>query len=198
MGKMYSNKLPPLDPCSGTKTTCKSISPADNDPISHSFAMLESIIFHLLDPNEVSRNVAAHLLRIGQSSKQERMQGSVNHRKKEFGFAYRCFMCRRYLGEPLSNALNLPCPDTFSLSYGILFALSTLHLVLLRSYTLCTMHIPYFKKTVRKWHARGMVKFYNAWEEGHNKRMRKVSQTNKKNRKKNFDCPFAMVMQPKQ
>merc|ERR1712129_393721 len=55
--KMHSNKLPPLDPCSGTKTTCKSISrssPTDNDPISHSFAMLESIVFHLLDPNEAS------------------------------------------------------------------------------------------------------------------------------------------------
>mmetsp|Transcript_25207 Transcript_25207/g.51457 ORF Transcript_25207/g.51457 Transcript_25207/m.51457 type:complete len:540 (-) Transcript_25207:35-1654(-) len=208
--KKTMHDLPPIDPCSGKKSGSSS----GEDPIAHSHAALESIIFHLLNPNDVSKKVAAHLLNIGRNSKKERMQGKVmqlknNHssdstmmnRQHEFAYLYRSFMCRRILGEPLSNELDLPCPAQYTATYGMLFGLSTVHLLLIRVYTLATMNIPSFRRRISRWHSTGMRRFYSVWDQEHNKRMRKSRRNEEGNieekmEEKETACPFGMVMQP--
>ena len=202
------SNLPPLDPCSGRKAG-GSVN-AESDPIAHSYSLLESVIFHLLHPNDISRRVASHLLDIGGNSKKERMQGKVaanNSEKHEedtarqtFGFQYRAFMCRRNLGGPLANALDLPHPPKFSLIYGVLFAVSSIQLTLMRIYTMLTMHVPFIRTRINRWHASGMSTFFTAWEIQHNKRMRRanVSEDNGDAKMKvGSACPFALIMQPK-
>ena len=206
-GTMRKSNLPPLDPCSGIKAG-GSVN-AESDPIAHSYSLLESVIFHLLTPNDISKQVASHLLDIGRNSKKERMQGKVaannsdNHEEdtasRTFGFQYRAFMCRRNLGEPLANALDLPHPPKFSLMYGVLFSLSSIHLTLMRIYTMFTMHVPFLRTRIYRWHASGMSTFFSAWEIEHNKRMRRanVSDNNGDAEMKGGSaCPFALVMQP--
>jgi len=202
--------LPPLDPCSGRKAGGSAT--AESDPIAHSYSLLESVIFHLLHPNDISKKVASHLLDIGRNSKKERMQGKVaasnsdkyverDAARQTFGFRYRAFMCRRNLGEPLANALDLSCPPKCSLSYGLLFSLSSMHLVLMRIYTLVAMHVPFLRTRINRWHASGMKVFFGVWEMEHNKRMRRA---NVKEDRSNGDakmkggpsCPFALIMQP--
>jgi len=202
------NHLPPLDPCSGRKIGGSAT--VDLDPIAHSYSLLESIIFHLLNPNDVSKKVASHLLDIGRNSKQERTQGKVKTSNTDkfpngglarwtFGFQYRAFMCRRNLGEPLADALDLPCPPKFSLAYALLICLSSMHLMLMRVYTLGTMHVPFLRKRIHRWHASGMAKFFAVWEREHNKRMRRanIDENSEDLKAENgSSCPFALIMQP--
>ena len=203
------NHLPPLDPCGGKKAG--EPARAEPDPIAHSYSLLESIIFHLLNPTDISKKVASHLLDIGRNSKEERRRGVVKKssadkyaeedaaRHRTFGFQYRAFMCRRNLGEPLANALDLPCPPKFSFTYGILLGLSSMHLMLMRVYTLATMHIPFLRTRINKWHANGMAKFFGVWEREHNKRMRRANTEDNDGdakAKEGSSCPFALIMQP--
>ena len=55
-------------------------------------AMLESIVMHLLEPDKHSVAVAHHLLKAPGAS----------------AWGYRAVLCRRFLGDPLSDALRLP------------------------------------------------------------------------------------------
>lgn len=203
------NHLPPLDPCGGKKAG--ELARAEPDPIAHSYSLLESIIFHLLNPTDISKKVASHLLDIGRNSKEERRRGIVRkssadkHAEEDaachrtFGFQYRAFMCRRNLGEPLANALDLPCPPKFSFTYGILLGLSSMHLMLMRVYTLATMHIPFLRTRINQWHANGMAKFFGVWEREHNKRMRRANTDDNDGDTKaeqRSSCPFALIMKP--
>ena len=201
--------LPPLDPCGGRKAGGSPTIETD-DPIAHSYSLLESIIFHLLDPNDISKKVASHLLDIGRNSKEERMLGIVKKSgadkrvegdaaRQTFGFRYRAFMCRRNLGESLADALDLPCPPKFSMTHGIFLGLSSIHLMLMRVYTLATMYIPFLRKRINKWHANGMAKFFGAWEREHNKRMRRANTEDNDGdakAKSGSSCPFALIMKP--
>lgn len=191
--KRNAKGLPPLDPCSGHKaTTASPQSPQPPDPIGHSYSALESIIFHLLHPNETSQSVAKHLLNIGGNG------------QLDFGYEYRSFMCRRHLGHDLANALDLACPATFSVRYGLLFCLTWLHLMLLRVYTRATLHLPFVRRRVVSWHRNGLGKFHKAWETGHGKRVSKARKEARP-RAKNHpisshswlqECPFAVMMPP--
>ena len=58
--------------------------------------MLESIVMHLLEPDKHSVAVAHHLLKAPGAS----------------AWSYRAVLCRRFLGDPLADALQLPQPDS--------------------------------------------------------------------------------------
>ena len=199
------SSLPPLDPCGGCKIT-GTTGVEKGDPICHASSTLESIIFHLMAPDDASKRVVAHLLNIGRTPKGERMEGKTKtvyqtaiRPSDSFAYRYRAFMCRRFLGETLSNELDLFVADEYSLEYGLMLTLSTIHLMLMRLYTLAAMKIPFVRKKMVNWHAAGMKKFLFGWTTAHGKRMDKAH--SELQMKGNSDpklassaCPFSMVM----
>ncbi len=147
--------LSPLDPCGyGFRGT-------PEDPIIHSRALLESIILHLMHPNDVSSQISNHLLRVGQNEGNEFV----------LGYLYRCFMCRRIIGSELADALKIQDLDIWSIKHLTAYLLSSVVLLSLRIYTILTMNFEWFKRLVYNRHGRMMKRFYQLWVKENKMRM---------------------------
>lgn len=200
--------LTPIDPCGPTRGFCCSkdnlsfldnVSPAtydnldpENDPIIHSYATLESMILHLLHPEQSSRMLVKHLLSLRRS------------------VIFRSEVCRKFLGNSLSDDLGIPksCAvwrgwhidslHNFA-SHICIICFLYLFLIFLRGYTLLTMTCPWFRRRAIVCHANLEGRFLQLWEKAHEGRVTKVASKHvaamPSMTKKSF-CPFAMIMDP--
>lgn len=184
--------LRPLDPCGPGWNVSKG---GKGDPVFHSRSVLESIIAHLMKPNESSVVVARHLLAIGRT-KPDKKADSKGESKRLAWFYFRCLQCRRFIGDPLADALRLPLHPSWWKRW-LLFAASTLYLWLLRLYTLATMYVPPIQWRIQQYHANMSSRFYDTWKDSHPTRMAKaLRQESVGESKRASCCPFAMVAPP--
>jgi len=195
--------LPPLDPC-GPGVNVKPNS------IINSQSIFQSIIFHLLDPDESSVEIAHHLLKIT-DRKPPSMQSNTIPEEfyKNKLFYYRCFNCRRMIGNELADSLELPLHPNPWTRLNI-YLVSTLFLVSTRVYCIVAMKSP---GPVRRWitglHKKASIAFHQQWMKTHRSKMAKALARNEKasvlqeedsaNDVK-YDtvsvCPFAMTAKP--
>jgi hypothetical protein len=183
----FSGKLRPLDPCGPGWF-------ANGDPTVHSRSILMSVIFHLMKPDESSVTVANHLLKIGRSQDQD--ENSKDENKRIAWFYFRSLQCRRFIGDPLADALQLARHDIWWKRW-LLFLVSTSYLSLLRMYTLAAMLCPPAKRRMQRWHLHSLTRFHEYWTKSHQTRMAKALGKEKDQMETPASCcPFAMVAPP--
>lgn len=173
VGHIPMEDLPPLDPCGpgvGTKP----------NPIKNSNAILQSIVFHLLDPDGSSAEIAHHLLKIT-----DRRPPSMTLKKipEDFYvnelFYQRCFNCRRMIGDPLADALDLPLhPNRWTRAKISLK--STAIFSLLRLYTVAAMWVPFTKGWIISRHRQALVAFHETWLKTHKSKLARALEKNEK------------------
>ncbi|KAL7508455.1 hypothetical protein ACHAXN_005491 [Cyclotella atomus] len=161
-------RLPPIDPCGLNKNCDRQAS--KKDAILHSYATLESMILHLLHPTIESRQLVYHLL-------------SFNGRVQ-----FRSDMCRKFLGDPLSDNLGIANRSTGTTRCTVYFVL-----VFLRCYTLLAMTFPRIRQTFIQWHGAFYKRFLRAWQRNHDKRVGDAMGREGAVKK---SCPFSMLMPP--
>jgi len=202
------NPLVPIDPCGPRKLDkvdghcgldgSPEVEHVDDDPLKdsiiHSYASLESMILHLLHPDPSSCEVVKHLLGLG--------RGSI----------FRSEMCRKFLGDPLSDELRIAKSSlnwkgwrkesllNFARHIGVTFSVY-FFLLILRLYTLLTMNYPWVRTRAASWHASLEKNYLRSWEQGHAKRMTVAAPGQQRAEisnppVKNAFCPFSMVMDP--
>ena len=194
-------ELPPLDPC-GPGVAVKA------NPIINSRSIFESIIFHLLHPDDSSVAISHHLLKVT-----DRKPPSIRPEQipEEFYtnalFYYRCFNCRCMVGDPLADALSLPFHPNFWMRTNIRL-LSTFSFILVRIYTNLARWVSPARRWIVRWHTKGLNAFHETWSMNHKSKMAYALGRNKKasildleNIKKGNDsntsfCPFAMTAKP--
>lgn len=183
----------PLDPCG------EGWLPKQPDPLEHSYSIFQSIIFHILNPNETSVIIAHHLLRIGQSypEPKDKCQANGKTTKKHADeiagdkmYYFRCLQCRRFIGGPLADALQLPFHPQWYIRLW-LWSCSTTYLVILRIYTVVSSIAP-FRNRIVKFHERQLKRFTSMWQSTHQKRL----QTKLKEKKSSAEeapegCPIS-------
>jgi hypothetical protein len=162
-------KLAPIDPCGPSKHGLQSL----EDPILHSYAGLESMILHLLHPTHESRQVVHHLLSFN---------GRVHFRSE---------MCRRYLGDPLSDSLGIAQCSSLTTRCAVY-----IFLVFLRCYTLLAMTVPRIRRILIGWHGGLQRRFLRAWEVNHTKRVQDAMGGGSDKVELKKSCPFSMLMPP--
>ena len=177
-------KLPPIDPCGPSQV--------GDDSILHAYATLESIILHLLHPEENAAALVEHLLSL-----------------RRF-VSFRSEVCRIFLGGTLADKLRIAktSVDWTSLRRGqpMRFAVRLFEFVCikffvlvfmcsLRFYTLMTFRSSWFRRSVIKWHGNFQLKFLSVWSRTHQKRMNEATLC-RETKSKVQSCPFAMVMDP--
>lgn len=185
-GDMVQNncRLRPLDPCGpGWLST--------PDPIQHSYAVFQSIILHILHPDATSVEIAHHLLRIGrrQATKEGKTKADRNN---VVWFYFRCLQCRRFIGDPLADALELPRHPVWH-HRGWLYLASTVYLCLLRVYTMAALPWSPLRSRIVAYHDGKMRAFVAYWRSSHLGRMRRGT-----NDDSGGACPFAMVAPPRE
>ena len=154
------------------------------DSIAHSDAVFQSMLCHLLTPDESSVSIAHHLLWIGRQT--DAPKGAREQRSRNDWFYFRCLQCRRFIGNEGADALKLPMHPNW-LSRCKLWIFSQMYLTLLSIYTIAALPSSPFRKWIINMHKCHMVRFLDHWNEDHQKRM--VRQTAS-------SCPFAMVAAP--
>ena len=191
---------PVLDPCgSGSKNHSQTA-------LVHSRAMLESIILHLMHPNDLSATISNHLLLVS------RNKGKENQNVTTFACLYRSFMCRRFIGNELADALELIQPSFLSLKYITAYELTLIILMVLRLYTLMTIYCSWFRSKAYVRHTRLMNQFFLHWTKENGDRMKKAARMSMTVKSKNLSpllhekeegsmgrkliCPFSLVMPP--
>ena len=88
----------PLDPCGPGWL------PTKRNPLRHSQSIFQSIIFHLMHPDDTSVHISHHLLWQGRKSDAT----TAEKQNETRWFYYRALQCRRFIGDPLADALQLP------------------------------------------------------------------------------------------
>jgi hypothetical protein len=164
-GQPSFQELPPLDPCgSGDGVT-------PDRGILKANSLLQSFVFHLLDPDESSVEIAHHLLKITDRKPPSQYLKKIpeNFYKNDM-YYFRCLQCRRFIGDPLADALELPLHPQFWKRLK-LYLKSTFFLVAFRIYTLAAMWSPYLRKRIIGFHAGAFIKFHEMWNESHKSKM---------------------------
>jgi hypothetical protein len=131
-------------------------------------------------------------------------------------FYYRALQCRRFIGDPLADALQLPLHGSWWKRQWLYFA-STCCLLLVRWYTRLALPWSPLRGYMIRYHQNGLQQFWNSWLEAHPRRMAKALVTPKitsqklqqpmevrkvdddemkKDENHVFACPFAMVAPP--
>ena len=183
------SNLEPLDPC-GTRL---SVHDRDNS-IIHARASLESFIIHLMNPNKSSSIIAKHLLSIGGSSENKGAKEKDPKEKDNLGYLYRCFMCRRFIGDTLADSLEIPKP-TFRSKSMLAYMCTTGVLMILRLYTLSTMKSSWFRKRAYSRHLKLIKRFDEVWSKNNSQRMQRPTRNIEE--RKSSSCAFHLVMPPK-
>ena len=169
------------------------------------------ILFHILDPDESSIEISHHLLKVT-----DRKPPSMSFREipEEFYknelFYFRSLQCRRFIGNPLADALHLPYhPSPWKRAK--LIVKSTIFLTAVRIYTLAAKWIPGMRLLMTRYHAWGFSKFHEHWLQTHKSKLAKALHRNEKpscitKKQKSSEtrldaptdslCPFAMIASP--
>jgi len=148
---------PPLDPCGpGNAKYVERPNVIDN-----SSGMFSSMIFHLLEPDESSQEVAHHLLKAC---------------VRTSPFYFRALNCRRMIGNDLADALGLPYhPHKWTRRRIWMF--STIELLLVRIYTLIPMYLPCcVRRRMVQWHTQALRGFHEQWRKTHHSKMARAMQ----------------------
>mmetsp|Transcript_8022 Transcript_8022/g.10263 ORF Transcript_8022/g.10263 Transcript_8022/m.10263 type:complete len:540 (-) Transcript_8022:419-2038(-) len=191
--KIQQHTLPPLDPCGVIDETDSN---ADN-AIVHARAMLESIIIHLMRPDESSREIARHLL----NPREKQNTGKLDS-ETDFMYLYKGIMCRRFIGNQLADELALPALCKSWKSF-FAYTCTTLVLLSLRVYTLLIIRSKVFSRVTFRWHNNILQKFLTVWRINHSKRMDDAHKNANKSFKRNVSksnitrppiCPFGLVV----
>eukprot|EP00957_Ditylum_brightwellii_P137078 10452197-Ditylum_brightwellii.AAC.1 len=157
--------LPPIDPC--CFNTDSRLWPSKPDEvIVHAETTLDSILNHLLHPDESSKALVHHVLRMGRPAETEQ---DKDGQPKSFVYKFRTVMCRRFLGCPLADALGLA--KTSSYNWLPFIIMTWILLFIMRLYTLAAMKISMARNRMLRFHRKTFEKFYRVWNKGHNKRM---------------------------
>jgi ER-bound oxygenase mpaB/B'/Rubber oxygenase, catalytic domain len=201
--------LPAIDPCGPGQGKIR-------DPIRNSNALLQSMIFHLLDPDSSSVDIAHHLLKIT-----DRRPPSMQFREipdsfyRNELFYLRSYNCRRMIGDPLADALELPYHPRWWIRLKICIKSQFIFCVF-RLYTASAMAIPVIRRWMIHQHSRALQSFHDRWIESHATKMSRALAKNEKatvlldeedeNNKKTHSlankpetpslCPFAMTSLP--
>lgn len=176
--------LRPLDPCG------PGWDPSKPNPWDHSCAMFQSIILHLLHPNELSRTISHHLLQMGTPKDSAPTATTTNDGSKHHDnwFYFRALRCRQYIGDPLADALHLPYHPTF---WGLvrMRLFSMVYTGIITVYTALALPYSPFRRLLIGYHRRIMQRYFTRWQESHLQRMQ--SQLGQSRA-----CPFSMVQPP--
>ena len=172
------NRPRPLDPC-GPGWIAQ-----NPDPLQHSYSVFMSIIFHLMEPDDSSIRIAHHLLRQGRTRDPTAKQKA----NEESWFYYRALQCRRFVGDPLANALALPLRPTWWRRWCTNFA-SRLSMLILTVYSWAGLPWSPVRGLVVRWHRHHLVKMSQLFQNEHAKRMQESLSSPQ-------TCPFAMVSPP--
>ena len=203
----------PIDPCGIRATSAKDDSCKHNngkETIIHAQASLESFVLHLMKPNESSCMVARHLLSRG---------GDTTN----IMYYSRSYMCRRFIGDPLADALKLhKVGKNKNVKSLLAYILTYIILMGMRLYARLTIQSTWFRKKAYQRHLRLLKQFNQLWMNNPNKGMsskqdqhqehkddkkyhantcqqKPIPVNNENNDNKNIihsSCPFAFVMPP--
>lgn len=200
-GQPTVKDLPPLDPC-GPGVAAKP------NPIEHSQSLFQSIIFHLLHPDESSVKIAHHLLKVtNRKPPSMRLDRIPEQFYKNGLFYYRCFNCRRMIGDPLADALLLPFHPSRWMRINI-YLMSTTFFTLGRIYSNAAKWIPPARRCIIRWHKKASGAFHEKWMKTHKSKMARALAKNEKastievedandyDHQKVSICPFAMTAKP--
>lgn len=216
-GEPSLEELPPLDPCGPPPLVLAKEDPRRfRNPIQRSFALLQSIVNHLGDPNEASVTIAHHLLQVTDRVPQKKLSKEEHHQFYANGlFYYRSYQCRRFIGDPLADALQLPFHPNPWTRRSIAMK-SSITWFIFRFYTLMAMKVPFLRKWIVRFHGRGMVRFHEMWNQSYQSKMTKLmevrqsmaeilglsSSLSKEAKPAKSEtssmCPFAMIAPPTQ
>jgi hypothetical protein len=193
--------LPPLDPCG---PGVGSLMP---DTFNNSNSILQSIIFHLLEPDESSVEISHHLLKVTDRKPPSSAFKKISPDFYENDlFFYRCYNCRIMIGNPLADALELPYHPNPFIQLKIRLK-SAFFLSLLRVYTVATIWMPTFRRVVVGWHERALLKFHETWTKSHKSKLVRALTNGEKSSVlddvsvteaeiRTRICPFAMTASP--
>ena len=201
-GQPTMQELPPLDPC-GPGVGVKP------NPIVNSQSIFQSIIFHLLIPDESSIEIAHHLLKITDRKPPSMCLDKVPEEFYKNGlFYYRCFNCRRMVGDPLADALALPLHPNPWMRINIYF-MSTLFFISARVYSNAAMWLLPVRRWIIGWHTEALIAFHQNWTKTHKSKMARALARNEKSSILEVEdaateddnstislCPFAMTAKP--
>jgi len=201
-GQPTTQELPPLDPCGPGPTSVKP------NPIINSQSIFQSIIFHLLHPDESSVEIAHHLLKVTDRKPPSLCLDKIPEEFYKNGlFYYRCFNCRRMVGDPLADVLALPLHPNPWMRINI-YLMSTLFFVSARVYSNVAMWILPARRWIIGWHTKAAITFHKNWTKTHKSKMARALARNEKasilevedateddNRTVSL-CPFAMTAKP--
>ena len=174
-------KLRPLDPCGPGWISEKP------DPLQHAYAMFQSVILHLLEPDQSSVKIANHLLwqgRVKDAKPAERAE-------EERWYYFRSLQCRRFVGDPLADALQLPLRSTW---WGKCkqYLVSNSYLLILTAYSWLGLPWSPFRSWLVQWHRGQLHKMNDFLESGHRERVNKTLGGDSVQ----DVCPFAMISPP--
>ncbi|KAI2499753.1 DUF2236-containing protein [Fragilaria crotonensis] len=179
------NGLRPLDPCGPGWIE------SNPDSVDHATALLQSMVLHLLIPDQSSVIVSHHLLKIGRpirkkdgdlASKEEIAKQAAS---MYFWFHFRSLLCRSFIGDPLANALELPHHPRF-LTRIFIYCGVRAYLWAFR----CVTWAAFWeggRTRMERYFSYILGKFHVVWTERHQSRMSLALQT------KAPCCPFAMI-----
>ena len=129
---------------------------------------------HLLEPDEHSVAVAHHLLKAPGAS----------------AWSYRAVVCRRFLGDPLADALQLPASDSIC---GLAWAASAAQLWTIRLYSLLGRCAP--TRRVLFWmHSHGLTLFHGRWAVASRPKRAGAAAGQIVDHKARSGCPFECVL----
>jgi len=212
-----SDMIIPLDPCGPGWYEYHP------NPVDHSYAIFQSIIFHSLHPNEASVTISHHLLRQGRRKDgdnkaiDDKIASTKRKTKEELEqsdqswFMFRSYQCRRFIGDELADALLLPLPSTIWGKFR-LWCFSQLYFSIMTLYTIAGLPWSPFRRRLIAWHRKHTKTFVEKWNDSHLERMHKrihgVSSNPNAMDNESLDtgggipknggsvCPFAMVLLP--
>jgi hypothetical protein len=186
------SRLQPLDPCGPGWI------PKQLDSIAHSEACLASFIFHLMGHEKGAVEIAHHLLRMGRRLEKPSERKLKTGKKKasiDHIFYFRAVQCRLFVGDGLSDALELPRHHPVWHRRLWHSVKSTLTLYILRIYTIAALPRSPFRRRLVKFHCNNMEKGAQYWRGSHTEIM-----TNELTKQgvqvAGGACPFAMVAPP--
>jgi len=136
------------------------------DPLIFQRILMESILCHLMNPDDSSVSMAYHLLQVTTRG-DLKANDSNSIRYPRFSFMYRSYLCRRFIGQKLANQLCLPDPMNDPTFLGILaYFLSMTVLIIVRLYLRIIILFPQVRRRAYKSHYRGLDNFLFRWEHG--------------------------------
>ena len=189
-------QLRPLDPCG------PGWYPAKANPLEHSYAIFQSIIFHTLHPDDSSVRIAHHLLKQGRrqdgDGDGDTMKDKDQLEESDMNwFYFRSFQCRRFIGDGLADALQLPLRPKW-LGRLRLWCISQIYLGIVTCYTIAGLPWSPLRNRLIRFHRTHMATFMESWNDSHIERMRKrlqLSSSGAASEGRASVCPFAMLIQ---